>query len=120
MRFAAADSEREGYQRLDLPGGGALMYTTTHADSRPITSLKVQAVEDGTPCADPHGMPADCALKDDRYYRLQEDGEAYFGNYFWARPTIGWSLDCTQEQMKEAIEAVYDVAYSLEVMDHVI
>ena len=90
------------------------MYTTTEADSRPITSLKVQAVADGTPCADPYGLPAECQLKDDRYYRVQEDSaEAYFGNYFWARPTIGWSLDCTSAQMEEAVAAVYDVGYSL-------
>ena len=44
IRFASSsdlEQDWEGYTRLDLPGGGALMYTTTNADSRPITSLKV-------------------------------------------------------------------------------
>ena len=94
------DRVDRGYKRLNLPGGGAFLYTKTEADSRPITAMQVLQATYGLPCADPTAVAPACNVKDTRYSKIQDDTDDFFGHYFWTRQTIEWNLSCSQAQLR--------------------
>ena len=75
--------------------------------------MQLLKITEGKPCANPLAKAPGCNVKDGRYSRIQEATDPFFGHYFWTRPTIEWSLDCSSAQMRETIRDMKSFAYSL-------